>query len=86
MTVLITLSLILNGYLFGFKFFHNCPFVVLFSYFTLFGFSLSVIALFLSSLVSNLKMGYSLAFAVLLTSLIMEIMFADPNTIWLFFL
>jgi len=40
----------------------------------------------ITTLVSEVKTAYTVSFAILLTSLIMEIMFADPNTVYLFFL
>lgn len=73
--IIITVVLMLCGYLFQLDFFLKTPFFILFVLYNTFGFSIVLVAFFIATICPDVKNGYTIAYAFILTALLMQICF-----------
>ena len=82
---LISLTTILMGMAFQFDLFFNANFIILFSLFFFFGFSLMILAFILSTMVSTQKMAYTISYAFVLLAIVIELMLTDSLVTYFIF-
>lgn len=73
--MILTLNLLICGYIFNLDFFTKTPFWILFVLYNTFGFSISLVAFFIATISPDAKNGYTIAYAFILTALLMQICF-----------
>ena len=100
MNMIITLNIIIGGHIFRYDYFLQTPFSylssinyliiinhrILFSLFFLFGLAMQSLAFFITTLCSNMNVGYTAAYAFLMLGIVMEFFLSNIYVVYLFYL
>lgn len=84
MTIIITIVFLFVGSMFQFDLFIKTPWPIIFVIFTTFGFSISMVAFFISTVCPDVKNGYTIAYGFILMALVMQMFFTQSGMTILF--
>ena len=79
---IITILLIILGYIFQYQVFMHTPFLINFMLYFLFSISMVIFAFFLSTILKTLKSGYTVSYSFILIGLVMEAVMSDYLVIY----
>ena len=81
-SIIMTGIFIVTAWSFQYQVIHNTPIPVIFILFFLFSVSMVFFAIFLSTLISNMKMAYTVSYTIFLVGMVMEILLRDVDIVY----
>lgn len=72
-TLIISNVMIFSGYLYDFDFFTKTPYLILLMLFWFYSMSIMIAAMFLSTVIKTTNLGYTVAYAIILVGLVIQI-------------